>query len=74
MQPEIGSKWQARDGRIMRVDKIDTPVNRAVEPQVYLTILNPSKRGRQFTVMGSSNFNPCAFMKPVSHEAPTDAR
>lgn len=72
MIPEVGSKWRARDGRIMRVDEVIIPVCPEDLPWAKLTVLNPSKGIRRHTAMSTANFGSdivSAFLRPVD-EAP----
>jgi hypothetical protein len=67
MIPEIGSEWQAKDGRRMRVLRIvDAGVCEKC-PRAVLVVLNPGHRMRGFTEIATSNFGhqPPSFLVPT---------
>lgn len=57
---EIGSLWDARDGRVMRVESFGP------NQKVSVTVLNASKRMRKRTLIGLElfGFDGCCFLRP----------
>ncbi len=48
--PEIGSTWQHRDGRILRVDDVCRDTARQ-DAAAYMSVLNPKPRQRRNPVI-----------------------
>lgn len=66
MIPDIGSEWNARDGRRMRVLRI---IGKEC-PRALLMVLNAGYRMRGFTEISTSSFglHPPAFLIPAKDE------
>jgi len=68
MIPEVGTVWKARDGRVMRVEKVVIPVNAGDMPWAKMTVLNPGPRMRRMTDLHTGNFDPGAFLQPYNEQ------
>jgi hypothetical protein len=56
MTPDIGSTWKARDGRIMRVQRIVPPGIGQDHSRAVMAVLNPGHRMKGFTEISCAYF------------------
>ena len=67
MIPEVGSKWLARDGRVMIVKSVVVPEPDVMMPYATLRVVNATGRMRRETQMKTDNFGTDlsdAFLRP----------